>query len=171
MLEQAPNGFFARDLMIFGSLDKGGIVAKGFTFEVPDFQNADDAELNRFHDQISLTLATLGPSQRLQVQWYCDSDYREELLRYREETARSANPWTRRCRNERFLRYWNAMKERKLRREKPPHRGRAGHQIDRLGVAELLRQAARRTQQRVHPVPRTAFLNLHGSRCARAADG
>ena len=118
MLEQAPNGFFVRDLIVFGSLDKGGIVAKGFTFEVPDFQNADDAELNRFHDQISLTLATLGPNQRLQVQWYCDSDYREELLRYREETGRSANPWTRRCRNERFLRYWNAMKERKLRREK-----------------------------------------------------
>ncbi len=73
--------------MVFGSLDKGGIVAKGFTFEAPDFQNADDLELNRFHDQIALLLATLGANQRLQVQWYCDSDYRQELLRYREHTA------------------------------------------------------------------------------------
>ena len=118
MLEQAPNGFFAHGLLVFGSLDKGGIVAKGFTFEAPDFQNADDLELNRFHDQIALLLATLGSNQRLQVQWYCDSDYRQELLRYREQTQKSDNAWTRRCRNERFLRYWNAMKERKLRREK-----------------------------------------------------
>lgn len=119
MLEQAPNGFFARDLLVFGSLDRGGIVAKGFTFEAPDFQNADDAELNRFHDQIALMLAAVNSAnQRLQVQWHCDSDYRAELLRYKDETERAANPWTRRCRNERFLRYWQAMKNRRLRREK-----------------------------------------------------
>jgi hypothetical protein len=43
------------------------------------------------------------------VQWFCDSDYRAELLRYREQTERATNVWTRRCRNERFTRYWRGL--------------------------------------------------------------
>jgi hypothetical protein len=71
--------------------------------------------LNAFQDQISILLAALGENQRLQIQWYCDSDYQRELLRYREETQSATNPWSRRCRNERFVRYWRAMEDRKLR--------------------------------------------------------
>ena len=41
-----------------------------------------------------------------------------ELLRYRDETEQATNTWTRRCRNERFTRYWQAMLDRKLRRQK-----------------------------------------------------
>jgi hypothetical protein len=118
MLEQAPNGFFVRNLIVYGGLDKGGVVAKGYVFEAPDLQNADAGELNGFHDQINLLLASLHANQRLQFQWHCDSDYRKELLRYKKETEAAANPWSRRCRNERLLRYWTAMQERKLRREK-----------------------------------------------------
>ena len=116
--EQAPNGHFVRDLLVFGGLNRGGYVSKGFTFEAPDFSNASTGELNAFQDQIAILLAGLGESQRLQIQWYCDSDYQRELLRYREETRRASNLWSRRCRNERFVRFWRAMIDRKLRRQK-----------------------------------------------------
>ena len=115
---QAPNGHFVKDLLVFNGLQKGGFVSKGFLFEAPDFNNAPISELNAFQDQLSVMLASLGENQRLQIQWYCDSDYRRELLRFQEETRSAQNPWTRRNRNERFLRFWKAMVGRRLRRQK-----------------------------------------------------
>jgi type IV secretion system protein TrbE len=105
MFEHAPNGHFLQDMIIFGGLRKGGHVAKGFIFEPPDLTAAAPAHLNNFQDQISLLLCSLHKHQRLQVQWFCDSDYRTELLRYRDETELATNTWTRRCRNDRFTRY------------------------------------------------------------------
>ncbi len=40
------------------------------------------------------------------------------MLRYHEHTERATNVWTRRTRNERFTRYWRAMEERRLRRQR-----------------------------------------------------
>ena len=116
--ESPPNGFFLRDLVVYGSLRAGGAVAKGFLFEPPDLANASVAEQNAFQNQLALLLASLGDHQRLQVQWHCDSDYRHELLRYHDETQRATNVWTRRVRNERFTRYWEAMSQRRLRRQR-----------------------------------------------------
>jgi len=116
--EAAPNGHFIRDLLIYGGLEKGGHVSKGFIFEPPDLANAQVEELNSFQDQLSVLLASLGDNQRLQVQWFCDSDYKAELLRYHKETQKSENVWTRRNRNERFQRYWKMMQDRQLRRQK-----------------------------------------------------
>ena len=79
--------------------------------------NAQVSELNEFQDQLSLLLASLTEQHRLQIQYYCDSDYRHELLRYQAETQKAANVWTRRSRNERFERYWRLMTERRLRRQ------------------------------------------------------
>ncbi len=76
------------------------------------------SELNQFQDQLSLLLASLTEQQRLQIQYYCDSDYRHELLRYNAETQKASNVGTRRSRNERFERYWRLMTERKLRRQR-----------------------------------------------------
>jgi hypothetical protein len=118
MFEKAPNGHFVNDLIVFNGLNEGGYVSKGFIFEPPDLTNAPVAELNDFQDQLSIFLASLSEQQRLQIQFFCDSDYRPELLRYREETNNATNPWTRRCRNERFERYWLAMAERRLRRQR-----------------------------------------------------
>ena len=112
------NGYFLRDLIVFNGLRAGGSVSKGFVFEPPDFNNAQISELNHFQDQLSLLLASLNDNQRLQVQWFCDSDYSTELLRYNEETGRATNVWSRRSRNERFARYWSAMLERRLRRQR-----------------------------------------------------
>ncbi|MEI6715758.1 MAG: TraC family protein [Verrucomicrobiota bacterium] len=118
ILEAAPDGYFVRDLLVFNGLNAGGFVSKGFLFESPDFNNAQVSELNEFQDQLAVLLASLGDNQRLQVQWYCDSDYQRELLRYHDETKRATNPWTRRVRNERFVRYWKAMQNRQLRRQR-----------------------------------------------------
>ncbi len=119
MFDKAPNGYFVRDLMVFNGLSQGGYVSKGFVFQPPDLTNAQISELNEFQDQICLLLASLNDNQRLQVQFFCDSDYRNELLNYQQATERLVtNAWTRRSRNERFQRYWQQMMERRLRRQK-----------------------------------------------------
>lgn len=118
MFENAPNGYFIRDLMVFNGLSQGGFVSKGFILQPPDLSNVQTSELNSFQDQICLLLASLGDNQRLQVQFFCDSDYRKELLRFQQETETMANSWTKRSRNERFARYWRMMEERQLRRQR-----------------------------------------------------
>src|ERR1700692_1927518 len=118
MFERAPNGFFVRDLIVFNLLRRGGYVAKGFIIEAPDLTSSQVADLNDFQDQLCLLLASLHENQRLQVQYFCDSDYKGELLRYQQETERFSNVWTKRARNERFTRYWQAMTDRKLRRQR-----------------------------------------------------
>jgi hypothetical protein len=118
MFEHSPNGYFVRDLIVFNHLRRGGYVAKGFILDAPDLVNSPIADLNDFQDQICLLLASLQENQRLQVQYFCDSDYKEELLRYQRETENFTNAWTKRVRNERFCRYWQAMMERKLRRQR-----------------------------------------------------
>src|SRR6266481_2386064 len=95
MFERAPNGFFVRGMMVFNHLRRGGYVSKGFIFEAPDLTNSPAADLNDFQDQLCLLLASLHEHLRLQVQYFCDSDYKGELLRYRQ-----------------------AMSERKLRRQR-----------------------------------------------------
>ncbi len=118
MFERPPNGFFVRDLVLFNSLRRGGYVSKGFVFEAPDLTNSQIADLNDFQEQLCLLLASLHENQRLQIQYFSDSDYKTELLRYQQETERFTNAWTKRARNERFARYWEAMSERKLRRQR-----------------------------------------------------
>jgi hypothetical protein len=118
MFERAPNGFFVNDLILFNSLRRGGYVAKGFVFEAPDLTNSPIADLNEFQEQLCLLLASLHENQRLQIQYFSDSDYKAELLRYQQETGKFENIWTKRSRNERFMRYWQAMVDRKLRRQR-----------------------------------------------------
>ena len=84
MFERAPNGLSVRDLILFNHLRRGGYVSKGFIFEAPDLTNSPVADLNDFQDQLCLLLASLHENQRLQVQYFCDSDYKGELLRYQK---------------------------------------------------------------------------------------
>ena len=91
MLDNAPHGYFVRDLIVFNGLRQGCFVSKGFIFEPPELDNAQVSDLNEFQDQVTLLLASLGDSRRLQVQFYCDSDYRAPLLRYQQETEKMHN--------------------------------------------------------------------------------
>ncbi len=80
MFESAPNGYFVRDLIVFHGLRKGCHVSKGFIIEPADLSAAAPEHLNAFQDQLALLLACLHDKLRLQVQWFCDSDYRADLL-------------------------------------------------------------------------------------------
>jgi hypothetical protein len=116
--DHAPEGRFVDGLIVFGSPDRGGVVAKGFWLEPPDFRGASIARLNAFQEQVRSLLALIAPGRRLQLQWSCDADYRTELLRYQAATQDVASPLVRQTRNERFMRYWQRMQARELRRER-----------------------------------------------------
>ena len=91
--DKAPNGFFANGMMLYGNLEAGATVSQGFIIEAPDLQSASVSVRNEFQDKLRVFLATLGPKQRVQLQWICDSDYKEELLRYpRVGCSRTAAP-------------------------------------------------------------------------------
>lgn len=178
IFEKPANGYFVRDLLIFNGLNAGGFASKGFLFEPPDLNNAQIADLNEFQNQLSLLLASLSDRQRLQVQWCCDSDYRRELLRYNDETQKASNTWTRRVRNERFSRYWKAMLNRELRRQKlvlylscridvSPPVGAAG-EILRKHYESILDQLQQEFEQ-VHEVM-TGIFNGQGARITPMTD-
>ena len=114
----APDGRFVDGLLVFGSPERGGLVAKGFWLEPPDLRGASFERLNAFQDQVRALLALVGPGRRLQFQWSCDADYRAALLCYHEQTQAIAEPVIRAARNERFTRYWRQMLSRELRRER-----------------------------------------------------
>jgi len=113
----APEGRFVRGLLVFGSLERGGLVAKGYRLERPDLRGASYERLNAFQDQVRALLALLATGQRLQVQWWADADYRQALRNYHAATQAIADPAVRRVRNERFARYWPRVLNGSLRRE------------------------------------------------------
>jgi hypothetical protein len=115
---KAPEGYFAENLILYGSLEKGAVAARGFVIQPPDLRGARHEQLNQLQEKLRILLASLAPGQRLQFQWSCDSDYRRELLAYHEATQRCGDAGLRRVRNERFTRYFARMQSRELRREK-----------------------------------------------------
>lgn len=118
MKSGAPNGYFADGLLLFGSLEKGGVASKGYILQPPDLRGASVANKNAYQDKIRVFLGLLGERMRAQLQWTVDSDYLTELTRYYRETERVTHPHIRRVRDERFNRYWRKMQRRELRREK-----------------------------------------------------
>ena len=86
--DKAPNGYFAEGLILYGNLETGSLASQGFILETPDLQNASIGLKNDFQDKLRIFLATLGPRQRAQLQWTCNSDYRKELIRYHQQTGK-----------------------------------------------------------------------------------
>jgi len=117
---QAPNGWFTENLIVWNDLDKRGFVSKGFVLDVPDLRHASEHALDHFYESIRQFLHTLDQSTRAQIRWSVDSNYRDELLAYHKvtEDGCEATSWAAITRNERFNRYWRAMQDGKLRREK-----------------------------------------------------
>lgn len=113
----APDGRFVDGMLVFGSPERGGVVAKGFRLEPPDLRGANFERLNAFQDQVRALLALVSPGRRLQVQWWPDSDYRQALLDYHARTQEVSDPVVRAVRNGRFTRYWPRVLNGGLRRE------------------------------------------------------
>src|ERR1043166_5214198 len=98
------DGYLGEGVIVFEGLRHGGYIARGFEITAPDLENADPVHHNALEADLVALLTVLKPGQRLQMQWTVNSDYRSELLRYREDTTRYAtNEWTKRQRNERFV--------------------------------------------------------------------
>jgi type IV secretion system protein TrbE len=115
--DKAPNGHFAGGLILYGNLETGSMASQGYLLEPPDLQHASIGLKNDFQDKLRIFLATLGPNQRAQLQWTCNSDYQKELIRYHQQTAKATDEYVRNVRYERFSRYWQRMENRTLRRE------------------------------------------------------
>lgn len=117
---QAPNGWISKDLLIWNELDRRGAISKGYVIDTPDLRQASDHTLDDFYQSVRQFLHSLDESTRCQIRWSVDSDYREELLAYKEVTDTRCEPssWAAITRNERFNRYWQAMQSGGLRREK-----------------------------------------------------
>jgi type IV secretion system protein TrbE len=79
-------------MLVFGSPERGGLVAKGFRLEPPDLRGASFEQLNAFQDRVRALLALVAPGRRLQIQWWPDSDYRQALLAYHCPDAGSVGP-------------------------------------------------------------------------------
>jgi len=117
---KAPNGWISHGLLIWNELDRRGFASKGFVLDVPDLRHASERALDSFYSSVRQFLHTLEESTRAQLRWSVNSDYRDELLAYHAVTEERCEPksWSGITRNERFNRYWRAMQEGKLRREK-----------------------------------------------------
>ena len=117
---KAPDGWITHDLVAWNELDRRGAVAAGFTLDVPDLRQASERALDAFHAANRQFLHSLDESTRAQIRWSVTSDYRDELLAYRDVTDRLCEPesWAAIARNERFTRYWQAMQAGQLRRER-----------------------------------------------------
>ncbi|MBC7368980.1 MAG: hypothetical protein H7343_19580, partial [Undibacterium sp.] len=113
----APDGRMVEGMLVFGSPERGGLVAKGFRLEPPDLRGASFEQLNAFQDRVRALLALTSPGRRLQIQWWPDSDYRQALLAYHARTQEVKDPPIRAVRNERFTRYWPRTLNGTLRRE------------------------------------------------------
>ena len=117
MRSSPPNGFFADSMMIYGALEKGGLVSKGFLLHPADRRGAGIDQLNAFQDRIRSVLALLGPDLLAQFQWGCDGDYRPELTAAFREIEQIAHPEIRRVRRRYWQRHWTKLMKRALRRE------------------------------------------------------
>jgi len=117
---QAPNGWFTNDLIVWNELDKRGFVSKAFTLDVPDLRHASEHALDAFYQSVRHFLHTLDENTRAQIRWSVDSNYRDELTAYKAVTDEKCEPgsWAAIARNERYNRYWRAMQDGRLRREK-----------------------------------------------------
>jgi type IV secretion system protein TrbE len=113
------DGYFGENVIVFEGLYRAGFIARGFEVTPPDLENADPVHHNALESDLVAVLAAVKPHQRLQFQWDKGGKYRTALLRYRAETARLAtNDWTKRVRNEVFVRAWQQDESGELRRER-----------------------------------------------------
>lgn len=115
---QAPNGVFAEDLLLFGSLERGAIAARGFWIEPPDLHGASNEHKNAFQEKVRALLALVTPGRRMQVQWWPESDYGREIVEFDRQTQGVAQVPVRRARNERTSRYLQRMLDGRLRRDR-----------------------------------------------------
>lgn len=114
----APNGWICDGLIVWGSIRKGGYTSKGFVLDVPSQSQSSPAIRNGLNAAIRRFLHTLDEVTRAQLCWSVDSDYKDALASYHETTGTMGNKWSQHVRKERYNRYFKAMIDGTLRRER-----------------------------------------------------
>lgn len=103
-------------LLIFGGPHRGGFAAKGYLLEVPSISNADLSYLATMENSIRALLRSIDSECRLQMNWSTASDHKDVLLGYYERSEqRCRAEWSRRNRDERFVRYYRRQEAGALR--------------------------------------------------------
>lgn len=102
---------------IIGEMNDKGVAVKGYRLETPNLNNAGNHLKNDLYLRLVGYLASQSEDIRIQFRYTRDADYRDILERYRAETAKTEQPWNRRCREGLLNRYEKMLTNRQLRRE------------------------------------------------------
>lgn len=106
--------------LLWGEADRTrGFVAKGYTLQAPNIENASKSYINDLYMDLANLVAKTPPNTRLQFRWSVDSDYSIELERYKSETERlPCEKWDLYERQRVYSEFKNKMDNRELRRER-----------------------------------------------------
>src|SRR5258708_15846162 len=109
-----PDCYLVDDLLIFGDITRG-VICQGIDVSMPDQGNVEAEVLNAVESDLRTFLANLQEGERLQVQFYKDSDYHRQLDRFQKVTEKGHMcRFSRRHRTERYQRYTERMGEGRL---------------------------------------------------------
>ncbi len=109
-----PDCYLVDDLLIFGDITRG-VICQGIDVSMPDQTNVEADVLNAVESDLRTFLANLQEGERLQVQFYKDSDYGRDLERYQKITDKgNMCRFSRRHRTERYERYVDRMENDRL---------------------------------------------------------
>ena len=117
MSESFPDGFLLDGLTLFNG-SGGGFVSGGFRVDLPDLAAGSFASWNQAQDAVSLCLRQLPEGLALQVRKDDDHSDAARLLDYQAQTESCINPVTRLVRNTNFVRQWQRLERRELRRQR-----------------------------------------------------
>ena len=109
-----PDCYSVDDLLVFGNISHG-VICQGINVSLPDQSNVEAEVLNALESDLRTFLANIQEGERLQVQFYKDSDYQRELDRFQRVTEKGDMcRLSRRQRTERYERYAARMAEGRL---------------------------------------------------------
>src|SRR5260370_34740813 len=99
--------YLVEDLLVFGDIAKG-VICQGIEGNVPDQRNVEQDVSNALENDLRTFLSNLQEGERLQVQFYKDSDYHRELERFQKISEQAGT--CRLSKRERTERYKPDMK-------------------------------------------------------------
>src|SRR5258708_24649245 len=109
-----PDCYSVDDLLVFGDVSHG-VICQGIDVSIPDQSNVEAEVLNALEGDLRTFLANIQEGERLQIQFYKDSDYHRELERFQKVTEKGDMcRFSRRNRIERYERYAERMAEGRL---------------------------------------------------------
>ncbi|NQZ67278.1 MAG: TraC family protein, partial [Lentisphaeria bacterium] len=109
------DGYYHDGMMIWFK----GFCTKGYMLAAPDLLNSSSEMLHEQEDNLRGLLSSLPDNCKVQFSWGCNSDYRDVLDHYYDDTMKLAKEeWSFTTRMERYERYKKKMDAGDLRREK-----------------------------------------------------